>query len=166
MRAGYPKHLEFIYKILCIYFYMFKPQSPSKYSPFGAIHPSRCFFHCSKQFLNSVILMPFSTSAIFCFASSTSAKHFPLRTLFIQETTTTKKLLGERSVEWGVGARESCCLWSKTAEHSKTGVGRCICKSPIMKWANPLKDPSKKIHWSQMQPLTTMPAGTLIQMGS
>ena len=38
---------------------MFKLQSPSKYSPFDAIHLSRCFFHCSKQFLNSLILMPF-----------------------------------------------------------------------------------------------------------
>ena len=35
------------------------------------------FSHCSKQFLNSSILMPFSASAVFCFPSFTSAKHFP-----------------------------------------------------------------------------------------
>ena len=42
------------------------------------------FFHCSKQFLNSSILIPFSASAVFCFTSTTLAKHFPLRTFFIQ----------------------------------------------------------------------------------
>ena len=44
------------------------------------------FFYCSKQFLNLLILMPFSASTIclfVCFTSSTSAKHFPLRTFFI-----------------------------------------------------------------------------------
>ena len=30
--------------------------------------------------------------------------------------------------------------WSKTAEHS----ARCTCKSPIVKWANALKESSKK----------------------
>ena len=37
----------------CIYSFMFKFQSPSRYSPFDAINLSRHFFHCSKQFLNS-----------------------------------------------------------------------------------------------------------------
>ena len=41
------------------------------------------FSHCSEQFLNSLILIPFSASAIFCFTSSTWAKCFPLRTSFI-----------------------------------------------------------------------------------
>ena len=44
------------------------------------------FSHCSKQFLNS-ILMVFSASAFclfVCLTSSTSAKHFTLRTFFIQ----------------------------------------------------------------------------------
>ena len=40
--------------------------SPSKYSQFDAIHLLRHFFHCWKQFLNLLILMPFSASAIFC----------------------------------------------------------------------------------------------------
>ena len=48
MRGGGAK-MEFIYKKLCIYTYMFKLQLPSKYSPFDARHLSRCFFHCSKQ---------------------------------------------------------------------------------------------------------------------
>ena len=45
------------------------------------------FFHCSKQFLNSLVLMPFSAYAIFCITSSTSAKCFLLRTFFIQGNT-------------------------------------------------------------------------------
>ena len=36
--------MEFIYKKLCIYSYMFKLQLPSKYSPFDAIHLLRLFF--------------------------------------------------------------------------------------------------------------------------
>ena len=45
-------------------------------------------------------------------------------------------------------------------------VGRCVHKSSIVKWASALKEYSKKIHRSRRQPLTTMPAGTLIQVGS
>ena len=69
---------------LCIYSYMFKLQSPSKSSPFDAVHLWRRFLYCSKQFLNSSILMPFTASAVFCFNSSMSAKCFPVRTIFIQ----------------------------------------------------------------------------------
>ena len=66
MRGGGDQNsLEFIYKILCIYSYLFKFQSPSKISPFDAIHILICFLHCSKQFLNASILMPFSASVIF-----------------------------------------------------------------------------------------------------
>ena len=62
-----------------MYSYKLKLQSPSKYSPFDAIHLSRRFFHCSKQFLNASILMPFSASAFFFlvkfFTYYTLAKH-------------------------------------------------------------------------------------------
>ena len=81
--TGGTQKMEFIYLKMYIYFYMFKLQSLSKYSPFDAVCLLGHFFHCSKQFLNSSILMPFRASAIFCFASSTSAKCFPLRTFFI-----------------------------------------------------------------------------------
>ena len=52
------------------------------------------FFHCSKQFLNSTILMPFSSSVVVV---------SPLLTYFIKET---KKVAGTRSGEygrWGMG---------------------------------------------------------------
>ena len=54
----------------------------------------------------------------------------------------------------------SCHLGSKLL-NTQHGVGVCAYKSPIIKWANALKESSKRIYWSQMQPLTTMPAGTL-----
>ena len=38
------QNTEFIYKKLCIYPYMFKLQSPSKYPPFDVIHLPRFFF--------------------------------------------------------------------------------------------------------------------------
>ena len=95
--GGMSKNSEFIYKKLCIYSYTFKLQSPSKYSPLNAIHLSRCFFHCSQQFLNVSILMPFSASAVFYFTSSTLTKHFPLRTFLIWRNK--KKSFGARSGE-------------------------------------------------------------------
>ena len=91
--------IEFIYKKLCTYPYTFTLQSPSKHSPFDAMHISRRFFHCSKQFLNLFILMPLSTSAVFCFTSSTLAKRFPLRIFHLGKHK--KKWLGVRSGEQG-----------------------------------------------------------------
>ena len=52
-------------------------------------------FPCSKQFLNSSILMPFSAVSVFCFTSSTLAKHFPLGTSSSRETKTKKSCLGQ-----------------------------------------------------------------------
>ena len=54
------------------------------FSPFDAIHLSTHSFHCSEQFLNLSILMPFSAFATFYFTSPTSSKHVLLRTFFIQ----------------------------------------------------------------------------------
>ena len=61
---------------------MFKLQTPSKYSPFHAIHLLRCFVHCSKQFLNSSISMPFSASTVFSFHLFHIGKMFPFENFF------------------------------------------------------------------------------------
>ena len=127
---------------------MFKLQSPSKYSPLDAIHLIEIFFHCSQQFLNSSILMSFSASAIFCFTSSTSAKHFPLRTFFIPGNKQKNKVT-RGGIRWTLmppegGTQQSGHFLSKTAEHSAW----CAHKSPLMKWANALKESSIKFHWS------------------
>ena len=111
---------------------MFKCQSPLQYSPFDAIHLSRPFFHCSKQFLSLSVLMPFSVSAVFCFSSPTSGKCFSLRTFFIRGNKK-KSCLGK--IEWigrmGHGAH---AVFGKKLLNTQCSVGRCACKSPIMKW--------------------------------
>ena len=61
---------------------------------------------------------------------------------------------------WG-----SCCFLVKNCSTLST-VWAGACKSPITKWANTLKESSTKICWSWMQPLSTTPAGALIQTGS
>ena len=69
--------------IKIMYSYMFKFQSPSKYSPFDAIHLARIFSHCSEDLLNSLILMPFSAVAIFfLFYLFHKGKPFPLEGFF------------------------------------------------------------------------------------
>ena len=158
---GWGGHTEkeiYLFKKLHICFYTFKLQSP----PFHAIHLLRCFFHCSEQFLNLSILMPFSASAGFCFTSSEMAKHFLLRTFFIRGNK--KSLLEQDWVNREGGAWQSCRFGQKQL-NAQRSVSRCTRKSPMMKWANVLSL-QKKIHWSQMQPLTTMPPGSLTQMGS
>ena len=94
---GNPPNPECIYKKLCIYSYMFKLQSPLKYSwcstPYWDVIST-----VQKQFCNSLILMPFSASAIFCFTTSTLTICFPLRTFFIQGNK--KVTLGE---VWWIG---------------------------------------------------------------
>ena len=96
-----------------VYYYLLNHQSPSKYSPFDAIHLLR-FFPCSKQYLNSLVLMPFSASASkhHLFTSATSGKCFPLRT-FPSGETKIKVAWGE--IRWiGRVGRRACRFWSKT----------------------------------------------------
>ena len=128
---GWPKNpriylLKSIFILTCLKFSHLQ-------STLDAIPLTRCFFHCSKQFLNLLIRMPFSAYAIFCFTSFTSAKHFPLWTFTIRET---------KNVTWHeirrpgrVGQRGHAISGQKllTTHH---GVGGCIQKSPTMKWAN------------------------------
>ena len=75
VREDPPKWNLFIKK-LCVYSYMFKLQSLSKYALWCNI-PIETSFHCSEQFLNSLILMPFSAPAIFLFNLLNVSKMFP-----------------------------------------------------------------------------------------
>ena len=74
-----------IYNKLCIYSYRFKLQSPSRCTPFDAIHLSRRFFHGSKQFLNLSMLMPFRASVVFWFHLFHISKTFPFEEFFHPE---------------------------------------------------------------------------------
>ena len=110
------KNPELIYKKLCIYSYMFKLQSPSKYSPLDAIHPSRQFFHCSKHFLNS-ILMPFSASVILLFHLFHMDKTFPFEE-FVHSGEQKKSYLELSWENREDGPQGSYHFWSKSAEYS------------------------------------------------
>ena len=122
---------------MCIYSYMFKLQSPSKYTSFDAIH---CF-HCSKWLLNLPILMPSGATAVFfvCFPSSTWGNIFLFEEFFHQGKQ--KQSLGQDRVNREGGAWLSCSFWSKLL-NTQLRMDRCAHKSPIMKWAK--KGSSKK----------------------
>ena len=156
---------KFIYKILSIYSYMFKLQSPSKYSPFYAVNLPRHFSVAQNSFWTPwfwrlSVLLPFFVSPL------PHWQNVSLWGLFSSKEINKKKVaqreIGwiERMGYWGHA------IFSQKLLNTQHGMGRCTCKSPIMKRGNALKESSKKIHWSQMQPLTTTPAGTLIRMGS
>ena len=158
--GGGAKPQEFIYIKFCIHFYMFKLDSPSRYSSSDAMHLLRHFFHCSKQFLNSSILMPFSASAIFCSTYSTLAKRFSLSTFSYGETTTKKVTWGE--IGWiGSVGHGVHVIFGQKLMNTQCGVGKCACKSPTIKWANVLEKSFKKSAEGKL----SMPAGALIQMG-
>ena len=121
----------YFYKKLFIYSYMFKHQSSSKYLWFDAKYLSRLFFHCLKQFLNSLILMPFSASAIFvlfCFTSFISAKCFPLRTLFIQGNE--KKSGPGRDLVNGVVWHRGYAVFGQKMLNPQSDVVRCAHNHP------------------------------------
>ena len=113
---------------------MFKPQSPLKYSPFDALHLLRHVSHCSEQFSNSSVLLPFSASASFCFISSTSAKHYPLRTFSIRENK--KKVTQDKMRRIGRVGHQGHTIFGQKLLHTQHSVGRYTHKSSIMKWAN------------------------------
>ena len=123
---------------------MFKLQSPSKHSPFDAIHLSRCFFYCSKQFLSSSILMPFLASAIFCLFVSPlpHQQNVPFEVFF--HLGKQKKSLMEKSGEWGGWGTGVMLFFGQKLLNTQHSVGRWAHESPIMKWANTLKESSKK----------------------
>ena len=148
---------------------MFKLQAPLKYSPSDAIHLLRHFFHCSKQFLNSLILMPFSASANFfvcLFHLFHISRIFPSKDFFHPCKQTNKKVLWGEIWCIGRAGHGGHAIFGQRLPHTQHSVARCTCKSPIMKWAKGPKEPLKKIHWSWMQILTTVSAGALIQRGS
>ena len=154
--------MEFIYKKLCCYPYMCKLQSPSKYSPFDAIHVLRYFLQYSSQFWTYwfwclLVLLLFFVSPLSHQQNNSLWGLFSLRE-------TRKSHLGGNLWIRRKGYGGHAVLGPKLL-NIQCNVGRCACKSPIMKWANVLKV-FKKINWSQMQPLTITPAGTLMQMGS
>ena len=136
-----------IYKKLCIYPYMFKLQSPSNYSPFDTIHLSRCFFHCSKPFLNSLILLPLSASAVFV---STLPHRQNVSLWELISSSKTKKGHSEQDqVNREGGAWGSCCFLVKNCWTLSSVWAGVLVNHPSwngkMRW-NSLQKP---IHWAE-----------------
>ena len=122
---------------MCLYSNIFKLQSSSKYSPFDAVHLSRCLFHCSKQLLNWFILMPLSVLQ-FLFHPFHIGRGFSFEE-FCHPGKQKESLVAKSSRRIGrVGHRGHAILVQKLLNTQK-GVGRCTSKSPIMKWAEVLK---------------------------
>ena len=107
-----------------------------------------------------LVLLPFLFDLFYI------SKMFPFEGFFFSSRETKKIHLGWDWVNRKGGAWGSCYFLSQTAEHSAWygqvlleithhKMGKCLCG-----------ESSKKINWSQMLPLTTMPFGILIQMGS
>ena len=113
---------------MCIYFYMFKLQSPSKYSIGDGIHLSRYFFSTAQNsFWTHRFLMPFSASAVFCFTSSTSAKCFHLRTSSFGKQR--KSYSGDIGWIGRVGHRGHA-IFGQKLPNTQRDVGRCVLNLP------------------------------------
>ena len=167
------KKPAFINKKLCIYSCRFKLQPPSKYSPFDAIHLSRCFFHCSKRFLNSSILMPLVLLPLV-------VSHLPYRqkvSLWGLFSSGEMKKVRWGEMGWGTGVMLVLVknFWIFTAVLA--GVLRCTHKTPIMKWANiesskkfteaecSLSQQRQLVHWYRWIPRTLTYLGKPVLQG-
>ena len=103
---------------LVYYSYMLKLQSPSKYSPHDVVHLLSLFFHCSKQCLNSSILMSFHASAVFLFQLFHIGKMFPFEDIFHPGK---QKEINCSQQDWvpeRVGPGVHAVFGQKTAEHA------------------------------------------------
>ena len=86
----------------------------------------------AQKFFNLLILMLFSASAIL-FHLFHIDKTFPFEDFFHPRKQ--KKLL-RASLGWGMGFMPF--IFGQKLLNTQRGVGRCTCKSPIVKWANVL----------------------------
>ena len=153
--------MEFIYKNLCIYAMCLNISNFQ-----STLH----LMQYTYQDVFSTAQNSFWTCRFWCllvlllfFASPLSHRqNISLWGLFSSRETNKKKISRGETVEQGGWSIGVMLFFGQKLLNTQHSVGRCAHKSPIMKWVNALKKPSKKIHWSQMQPLTTTPAGALI----
>ena len=140
---------------------MSKLQSPSKYSPFDAIHLSRWLTTAQNSFWTHWFWCLLVLLLFFCFTFSTwgGGEDFLFRKFFIWGD--------KKKAAWGEIGRIDRVGYRGHAVFGQNCCGhRCAGKSPIMKWTNALKKSVNKLHWSWMQPLTTTPVVPQMKMGS
>ena len=89
--------------------------------------PIETFFHCSKQVLNSLILITFNASAIFL-------------NLFFQLGEWENKV-AQGEIGWTRRVRQrDHAIFDQKLLNTQHGTGRCAHISSIVKWANGLKE--------------------------
>ena len=128
---------------------MFKLQSPSKYSPFDAIHLSRCWSHCSKQCLNLSILIPSSAFDIVSPHPHGQSVSFCGLSFFWGNNN--KKIAQCKIWQIGRVGHGGCAVFRQKLLNTQHGVVRCACKSPVMKWANALKSQSLQKNFTEAE---------------
>ena len=144
---------------------MFNLHPPSKYSPFDTIHLWRLFPTAQNNFWTCPIWCLLGLLLFFGLPLPHQQNISIWGLLFIKEK--------KNRVAWGkiwligkMGDR-SHDIFGQKLLNTQPNVGRCTCKLPIMKGASTLNESSKtKFTETRTQPLTTTPAGALIQMGS
>ena len=118
---------------MCIYPYKCKFQSPSKYSPFDAIYLSRLFPTAQNSFWTCCFWC-LLVVLLFFLSLLPHRQNVSLWGPFFRETNR-KSNLG-----WDVVNREGGhgghAIFGQKLLNTQCSVGRCACKSPIMKWAN------------------------------
>ena len=115
--SGTPKWNLFIKNCVFILTYLNFSYLQSTIHLMQNTYPIVFFIHSSKQFLNSLILMPFSASVTFGFTSSTSVKH-SLPGLFF----TSKELLEQDQVNMKRGYGAHAIFGQKLLSMVSTGA--------------------------------------------
>ena len=112
---------------------MFKLQSPSKYSTYDAIHLSTCFFSTAQsQFWCILALLPYFVSPLPYLQNMSFEEFFHLGNQ-------TNKKVTQVKIRWiGRVGHRGHVIFGQKPLNTQHGVGRCACKSPIMKWAHAL----------------------------
>ena len=161
---GVTPQKEFIYKKLCIYSYMLKLQSPSKYSPCDAIHLSRFFSTTQNSFWTHhfwclLVLLPFFVSPLS--HQQNVSLWGPFYPVALGKIRCIRRV-GHRIClflvknRWTLGA-----VWSGALVNHPSWNGQRHWESLQKKFTEALPE-FTELHWkNSMQPLTTTPAGTL-----
>ena len=130
---------------------MFKLQSPSKYSPFDAIHLSRHKLAQNSFWTNSSIFMSFSASAIFV----SPLPHWQSISLWELFSLGETKKVARGEVRWiGRVEHRGHFGFGQKLLNTQHDVSRYTYKSPIMKWANMLTESSKKLNETKKSSLS------------
>jgi len=121
-RADYKVREPIAVKVLIPHCWI-PPWSPSKYSPWEAMHQYQHLVHPSKKFWKWFCGMAFRAAVVLLLMSSMSSKCLPYNVSFIFGNR--KKSLGARSGEKAGCSNTAICLVAKNSL-TECGVSRCI----------------------------------------